>query len=466
MKKTILLFTALLATVSLLSFTATESKGQSVNIVGPTINCQGTPLTLTVNISGLQPPYTYAWTNGATTSTVTINATTLIRVTVTGTNSSGAIQSVNSPWRLFLFFPTPNATITASGPTNLCDGQSVTLTASGGNIFSTYTWNTGQTGTTITVNSTGNYTVTVQNLSGCSSQASQQVNVYGSSNLPKITASGPTTFCFPGSVTLTADAGFSSYLWSTGETTQSITVTLYGSGVGVPLLDTVTVSYVVTVNSSCELQSDPVLVRSIRKPRLVNAFCPNYNLSLSDSIKTQIVLPIFGVPAEYDFNFEETTNPGTTWTVHSTSRWLRLADVTPALQVGKFYNVRIRGVVDGVPYCYGNPCSIGITSNIAGGGNLRVLIDEDGEQIVVRDPLYFNIYPNPSNGLFTASVFTNDESQITANIFDMTGRLLSSETFNADIQEYVFGSNLKPGMYFVEFIQGNLRQTSKIIRTE
>ncbi len=466
MKKSILLTTALMATIALLSFTATESNGQSASIVGPTINCQGTPLTLTVNVNGLQPPYTYAWTNGATTSTVTINATTLIRVTVTGTNANGVSQSVNSPWRLFLFFPSPNATITASGATNLCDGQSVTLTASGGNIFSTYTWNTGQTGTTITANTTGNYTVTVQNLSGCSSQASQQVNVYGPNNLPKVTANGPTTFCFPGSVTLTADAGFPSYLWSTGETTQSITVSLFGSGVGVPELDTITVSYVVTINSNCELQSDPVLVRSIRKPRLINAYCPNYNLSLSDSIKTQIVLPIFGVAAEYDFNFEETTNPGVTWTVHSVSRWLRLADVTPALQVGKFYNVRIRGVVDGIPYCYGNPCAIGITSNVAGGGNLRVMIDEDGEQIVVRDPLHFNIYPNPSNSSFTASVFTNDENQITANVYDMTGRLLSTEIFSAETQEYVFGNNLKAGMYFVEFIQGDLRQTSKIIRTE
>ena len=80
---------------------------QSAAIVGPTVNCQGTPLTLTVNITGLTAPYTYLWTNGATTSTVTINANTLIRVNVTGTNSGGTQQSVNSPWRLFLFFPAP-----------------------------------------------------------------------------------------------------------------------------------------------------------------------------------------------------------------------------------------------------------------------------------------------------------------------------------------------------------------------
>ncbi len=469
MRKSKKLFTRLMIAIGsiiFLSFSLSPLKGQSVKINGPTFNCEGTSLTLTVSITGLQPPYTYLWSNGATTSTVTISSTTLIQVTVTGTNANGAQQSVTSPWRLFIFSPTPNATITASGPTQLCDGQSVTLTASGGNPSSTYTWNTGQTGTTITVNTSGTYTVTVQNLSGCSSQASQKVTVYGPNNPPTITASGPTTFCFPGSVTLTAEPGLSPYLWSTGATSQSITVTLYGSGPGVPQLDTITVSYLATINPTCVLQSQSVLVRSIRKPRLVNAYCPNYNLTLSDSIKTQIVLPIFGVPAAYDFNFEETTQPGVTWTVHSPSRWLRLADVNPPLQVGKFYNVRVRGVVNGVPYCYGNPCTIGIIGQNAGGGNLRVLIDEDGEEIVVREPLNFAIYPNPSHDVFFASVFTYDKTPITARIYDMTGRLISSETFDADVNEYVFGHNLKAGIFFVEFIQGDLRQTSRVIRLE
>ena len=50
-----------------------------------------------------------------------------------------------------------------------------------------------------------------------------------------ITPGGPTTFCAGGSVTLTANAGVS-YLWSTGETTQSIVATTSGSY-------TVTVTY-------------------------------------------------------------------------------------------------------------------------------------------------------------------------------------------------------------------------------
>ena len=46
---------------------------------------------------------------------------------------------------------------------------------------------------------------------------------------PTITPGGPTTFCAGGSVVLTASAGFSSYLWSTGATTQAITVLTAGT---------------------------------------------------------------------------------------------------------------------------------------------------------------------------------------------------------------------------------------------
>src|SRR5690606_33131867 len=45
---------------------------------------------------------------------------------------------------------------------------------------------------------------------------------------PMINASGPLTLCNGGSVTLTASAG-SSFLWSTGDTTASITVDATGT---------------------------------------------------------------------------------------------------------------------------------------------------------------------------------------------------------------------------------------------
>lgn len=523
-----------------LSF-AFKSVAQTADIVGPTINCQGTPLTLTVNITGLTGPFTYLWQfSGATTPTLTINNNALVRVQVTGTNGQGNQQTVNSPFRIFLFFPAPTATITANGPTTFCTGGSVDLTANGGNGFSTYLWSTGETTQTITVTTAGSYDVTISQIfSGCSStsaptvvtiatvtasitasgptifclgqsvdltanggsgsatylwtngETTQTITVTtsGTYNVtitepsgcegtatavtvdvldpayePKFTPDGPITFCKPGSVTLTADPGFSSYLWSTGETTQSITVTLDGSQAGA-VLDTLSVSLTVEVNATCSFTSGTIVIRSIREPNLVPAYCPNFNMALSDSIKSARVLPYNGVNPDYEFEFVETTNQGISTGTSLGTRWLNLSSVTPALEVGKFYNVRVRGIVDGIPYCYGNMCQIGITS-LRLAGNTRTIYDEDGEALTVRDGLNFGIYPNPSNSSFTANVFTLDENPVSVKIFDLSGREISSAQFDASQSQYEFGGDLNAGIYFVQFSQGgNLQQTSKLIKT-
>ncbi|HEX5221031.1 MAG TPA: immunoglobulin-like domain-containing protein [Verrucomicrobiae bacterium] len=114
-----------------------------------------------------------------------------------------------------------SVTITASGPTTFCDGGSVTLTASGGGV--SYLWSTSETTPSITVNSSGTYSVTVFDANGCSSTADQTVTV---SSLPAVSVNSA-TICAGASATLTAttDASNPSYLWSPGgETTASILV--------------------------------------------------------------------------------------------------------------------------------------------------------------------------------------------------------------------------------------------------
>lgn len=59
----------------------------------------------------------------------------------------------------------PTASITPSGPTTFCPGDSITLAATAG--MDTYLWSTGETSATITVTAFGNYTVKVT-YQGCS----------------------------------------------------------------------------------------------------------------------------------------------------------------------------------------------------------------------------------------------------------------------------------------------------------
>ncbi len=91
-------------------------------------------------------------------------------------------------------------TIAAAGLTTFCQGSSVSINASGG---SNYLWNTGATGSAITVSSTGSYSVqSVAN--SCTSAVSNviSVSVNASPSAPVLSANGPTVFCQGGSVIL------------------------------------------------------------------------------------------------------------------------------------------------------------------------------------------------------------------------------------------------------------------------
>lgn len=117
--------------------------------------------------------------------------------------------------------------ITASGPTTFCTGGNVTLTAPAG---ASYLWSPGgQTTRTLTVTASGDYSVKVNNTSGVATYTpAVSVTAGGTLGIPVITASGPLAMCTGQTVTLTSSSATGN-LWSTGATTQSITVSTSGT---------------------------------------------------------------------------------------------------------------------------------------------------------------------------------------------------------------------------------------------
>ena len=118
----------------------------------------------------------------------------------------------------------PNINIIANGPLEFCDGDSVTLTAIGGQ---NYVWNTGQTGNSIVVTSAGSYNVVGGNQFGCVDTSASVSVLINNPPTVAIFPDGPTEFCDGGSVDLVAN-GADSYVWSTGDATPVITVTTSG----------------------------------------------------------------------------------------------------------------------------------------------------------------------------------------------------------------------------------------------
>jgi gliding motility-associated-like protein len=187
--------------------------------------CKGDSTTITAS-GGL----TYKWLpGGATTATITAKppATTTYSCVITTACGKDTLTE-----KLTIL---PYPVIGLSHDTTICVGQSATLSATGG---ISYLWSNGATTSTISVapGTTKTYTLAVSN-GKCIKDTTVTVNV---NNPPTITITPDQKVCQGSSVTLTATSTGSSYLWSNGATTSSITVT-----------PTSTTTYTVTSSNGC-----------------------------------------------------------------------------------------------------------------------------------------------------------------------------------------------------------------------
>lgn len=217
---------------------------------GPTNICLGDSVTLTMPAG-----FRYRWKHWGSDGIPTYDTTQSITIRSTrdvyGYTISNAPNGCKSMERYIgvtaRALPT-TILIDSSGPTTFCAGSTVTLTAP---PDYRYLWSTGDTTQTITVGTSGSYSVQVI-VGRCTSAASAaKVVTVNASAIPTITASSATTFCAGGSVILSAPAGFR-YLWSTGDTTQTITADTSGSYsvrvIAAGCTSSVSAAMVVTVN--------------------------------------------------------------------------------------------------------------------------------------------------------------------------------------------------------------------------
>ncbi len=167
-----------------------------------------------------------------------------------GLSREGAISLHNNI--VTLQGQTKAATITASGPTALCPGGSVTLSGNNGGM-----WSTGSTAPTITVNTAGDYFVT--NTNGCGGKVTSN-HIIVTVN-PKLTCTfiGNGSICIGESNELCVPfSDTSTYMWSTGATTNCITITAAGKySVTITSADgcvsTCSKTIVLTTTPSCDI---------------------------------------------------------------------------------------------------------------------------------------------------------------------------------------------------------------------
>ncbi len=205
----------------LFNYTVTAGSGISLTASITNSSCSTSTGAIDLSVSGGTAPYTYLWTNGATTQDISGLAGAIYGVTVTDANgcSSNSFFTVSETSAFTLSVAITN--INCAGGTN----GAINLTVSGGSGNYTYTWSNGATTQDLSSIPAGSYSVSVTDVTtGCTSLAiytvTEPTTITLSANVTNIPCNGSGT----GSIDITVAGGTPTYTysWSNGATTQDI----------------------------------------------------------------------------------------------------------------------------------------------------------------------------------------------------------------------------------------------------
>lgn len=367
----------------------------STSILKADVKCfGGNDGSANLSVNGGTTPYSFVWSNGATTEDISSRTAGKYLVTITDKNLCVIKDSVVISQPLAPLSSTINAlAVNCFGGS---DG-SVTLNVLGGTIPYTYSWSNGASTKDITALSLGKYKVVVTDFNNCilkdSIVVSQPAAPLSSS---KIVADAKCNGSLDGSVNLSVNGGTTPYTfsWSNAQTTEDIV----GLGAG---------KYVVTITDKnlCKLKDSAV----INHP-------------------TQLVIAIDGTTANLG------VNNGKVWVIPS--------GATPPYSYvwsnggpnnDTIYNVGIGSYI--VTVTDANGCQLSDTFEILEAPKTEAI----------------KVFPNPSRGFLTV---TNLESfgldlPIYFELYDLVGKLqMSFEVKGQDVITF----NLDDGLYNNSYI--------------
>jgi len=380
----------------------------TISASGSTTFCNGGSVTLTSSqATGIE------WNNQAVTPAIVVNASGSYDVTYTDLNGC----TVTSLPTVVTVNPNPTApTVSASGPTTFCTGDSVVLTSSQttGNMWSPNNEMT----QSITVMNSGTYSVTYTDGNGCSATSSSTTVSASAAPAPTVQVTGATALCPGETVTLTASPS-DTYLWApNGETTQSITV----SAAGV---------YLVTVTNADPCNgtgaSTPVTVTTLSAPTA--AFNYSWN--------NQLVV------------FNNTSAGGTVYFWDFGDQSQSTAQNPSHLFTNGTYTVTL--VVTNA-----NGCTDTTTSVV----QFAVGVQEQQELSSIT------LYPNPANETLNMSINLNAGADVNVFAYDMTGKVLINENHDMaagtnNLQYDV--TTWSNGIYFFQVTTGETVNTVRVV---
>ncbi len=245
-------------------------------------SCGGNDAAVDVTVTGGNPPYTFAWSNGATTEDLINVAAGTYTLTVTDASACTNTHSVAVP----LVQDSLNVSFTTTN--NVCVGNSISITNTttnvSGQLFYFWDFGDGSSSTVLnpshTYDTPGSYLLALRVLTnqGCVDSFSESITVFP---LPDATiaVSPDAEICDGENVTLTAPSGLTAYSWSEGSSTASIIVKDEG-----------TYSVTVTDENGCSAEDD-VFITVLPLPDI--SITPDTNVIRGFSIELEATGGVF-----------------------------------------------------------------------------------------------------------------------------------------------------------------------------
>ncbi len=364
--------------------------------------CASSPVTLDAG----NPGSTYLWSTGATTKTIQAGLAGSYSVIVNTLSGCTLMDTVVITNKVA-------PTVSLGPDASICPGTTTVLDA--GNAGASFLWSTGATTKTITVNAAGTYIVQVTNAGGC---AAKDTIVITGKAAPTVNLGVDRDICTSDLITLDAGNVGSTYLWSTGATTQTISVNLAG-----------TYSVQVTNVGGC-VASDAMVV--------TNKAIPNasYTTQVVDTSKGQQVkfnaVQIAG--NSYNWNFGDPSSPSNTSSL-----------ATPT-------------------HLFSTPGQYFVTLTVTNVSTGCISVNVDTIQVTGLGNDFAKIFrliaaPNPFAGNTKINYILPTDANVTLEVYDMIGRkvntIATSEFQAAGKHEYDFtntDNQNASGVYMIRLI--------------
>lgn len=354
----------------------------------------------------------YSWLPyNQTTQTIQASINGVYEVTVEDANGCIGMDQIGVTVN-----PIPSPTVTPPGIVEFCIGETITITAQAG--YQSYSWSNGPTGPTTTVSSSDTITLTVTNQYGCEGEREVIAIMYEPQPGAVITWDGPLEFCIGGSVNLNAGAGYASYLWNSGSTTQSVNIIESGE-----------YTVVVLDGNGCidsSMVADPVVV---------TVWDPEPIIAVNGDVLTMTNASDF---VGYQWFYNGNPIPGATSDSY---------DI-----VGSGTGTYMVCVVDdqgceGCSFIYEMTCCVGIEE-----------ANFEGD---------VKVYPNPNDGNFTIEIGLNQSRNLSIGLHDMVGKQIWLDDAigsTSQLRKQYDLSEMPNGVYFLRVFADNQMTVIKLIK--